>query len=182
MPECASITVLAGAGPDVAGVPVWAIVAVFALAGVVVTVALWGNHHDLGAVTSRSDEQTISVIDEIHGIDRTLSTHANGVLTLSALAGGAFATIIRTNGGPGPILIFATAVALLTASTIAGVGFALEGAVTGAAALPATQLRACVERNLRRIHRRTQCVRAATWCLFPSVVLVVLSVAVVQQA
>lgn len=168
-------------GPSVAGVPLWEIVIVLGLAAGILVVALWGRPQGHAAQAAQSEDAAAAVVDEMHAVDRALSTHANGVLTLSAVAAGAFATVIQTNLGPGTPLIFATAVALLTGCTIAGVGFAMVGEVTGVAALPAAQRPAVVQRSLRRVHRRTQCVRAATWCLFPIVLLVVICIAVVRR-
>ena len=177
-----STTVLAGAGPAVGGVPVWEAVIVLGLAGAIVAVALWGRHpRRLSAEVSGPDEAEVAVLEEIRDVDKALGGQANGVLTLSTVAAGAFATIVQTNGGPGVHLMFATVIALLTCSAIAAVGLALTGEATGAAALPTAQLRACVQKNLRRVHRRTQCVRAATWCLFPSVLLVVICIAAVRR-
>jgi hypothetical protein len=174
-------TTWAAHGPSVDGVPLWEIVIVLGLAAGVIAVALRRRPQNRAAELAGSDEAAIAVVDELHAVDRALSTHANGVLTLSAVAAGAFATVIQTNGGPGTPLIFATAIALLTGCTIAGVGFAMVGEVTGVAALPAARRSAAVERNLRRVHRRAQCVRAATWCLFPIVLLVVICIAVVRR-
>lgn len=162
MSDEVAATTLALLDRSVGGVPLWEIVIVLGLAAGVIAVTLWGRPPDRAAEVAGSGDAAIAVIDEIHTVDRDLSGHANGVLTLSAVAGGAFATIIQTNGGPGTPLIFATGIALLTGCTIAGVGFAMVGEVTGAAALPAARRSAAVERNLRRVHRRAQCVRAAT--------------------
>lgn len=175
------LNVLAGVGPAVAGVPLWEVVIVLGLAAAIIVVALRGRWRRISAETSGSDEAEIAIIDEIQGVDRNLSTHANGVLTLSSVAAGAFATVVKTYGSPGIPLVFATVIALLTCSALGAVGLALAGGATGAAALPTTQLRACVQQNLRRVHRRTQCVRAATWCLFPSVLLVVISVVTARR-
>jgi hypothetical protein len=173
--------VLAGIGPAVAGVPVWEAVIVLGLAAAIIVVALRGRPRRSSAEMSASDEAEVAIIDEIRGVDDTLSSHANGVLTLSTIAAGAFATVIKTYGSPGVPLTFATAIALLTCSATGAVGLALTGEATGAAALPTAELRTSVERNLRRAHRRTQCVRAATWSLFPSVLLVVISIVAVRH-
>lgn len=168
-------------GPQLVGVPLWEAVIVLGLAGAIIAMALWGHPRSRGAETSASDEAQIAIVDELHVVDKNLTSHANGVLTLSTLAAGAFGTVIRTNGGLGQPLVFATAIALLTCFAITAVGLALVGGATAAAAMPTTELRACVEHNLRRVHRRTQSVRAATWCLFPSVVLVVVCIAEVRR-
>jgi len=173
--------VLARGGSLVAGVPVWEAVIVLGLAAAIIAVALWGRPRRLGAEMSGSDEAEIAVIGEIQDVDQVLSSHANGVLTLSTVAAGAFATVLKTYGSPGAPLTFATAVALLTCSAVGAVGLALTGEATGAATLPVMELRATVERNLRRAHRRARCVQAATWSLFPSVLLVVISIAAVRR-
>jgi hypothetical protein len=172
---------LAGVGPAVAGVPVWEAVIVLGLAATIIAVALWGRPRRFSAEVSGSDEAEIAIIGEIQDVDQVLSAQANGVLTLSTVAAGAFATIVKTYGSPGVPLIFATAIALLTCSAIGAVGLALTGEATGAATLPPMELRATVERNLRRAHRRAQCVQAATWSLFPTVLLVVISIAAVRR-
>jgi hypothetical protein len=168
---------VAGVGPAIAGVPVWEAVIVLGLAAAIIVVALRRRRRLVSAKVSGSDEAEIAVIGEIQDVDQVLSAHANGVLTLSTVAAGAFATVIKTYGSPGVPLIFATAVALLTCSALGTIGLALTGEATGAAALPTVELRAIVERNLRRAHWRAQCVRAATWSLFPTVLLVVISIA-----
>lgn len=173
--------ILAVLGPSLGGVPLWEIVVVLGLAAGVIAVALWGRPQGGAAEVAGSGEAAIAVIGEVHDVDRSLLAHANGVLTLSAVAAGAFVTILQTNGGAGAPLIFATGIALVTGGTIAGVGFAMVGEVTGAAALPVARRSTAVERNLRRVHRRAQCVRAATWCLFPIVLLVVICIAVVRR-
>jgi hypothetical protein len=172
---------LAKVGPAVAGVPVWEAVIVLGLAATIIAVALWGRPRRFNAEMSGSDEAEIAIIGEIQDVDQVLSSHANGVLTLSTVAAGAFATVLKTYGSPGAPLTFATAIALLTCSAIGAVGLALTGEAIGAAALLAVELRATVQRNLRRAHRRAQCVRAATWSLFPSVLLVVISIVAVRR-
>ncbi|KXF55423.1 hypothetical protein AXA44_37850 [Rhodococcus sp. SC4] len=162
---------------EVAGVPVWVIVIVLASAGTAIAVALKGR--PVTAHPARTADEEIAVIAEIHDVDRTLTTHASSVLTLLAIAAGAFVTIVRTGDGPAAPLSFATVVALMTAGALATAAFALEGAVTEAGALPADDLRRTVDRNLRRIHHRTQLVRSSTWCLFPTVILVLLGAAAV---
>jgi hypothetical protein len=174
-------SVLAGVGPAVAGVPVWEAVIALGLAAAIIAVALWGRPRRLSAATAGSDEAEIAVIGEIQDVDQVLSAHANGVLTLSTVAAGAFATVVKTYGSPGVPLIFATAIALLTCSVTGAVGLALSGEATGAATLPAVELRVIVERNLRRAHRRARCVQAATWSLFPSVLLVVISIVAARR-
>jgi len=173
--------ILAGGGPLVAGVPVWEAVVVLGLAATIIAVSLCRRPRRSSAEMSGSDPAEIAIIGEIRDVDRILSAHANGVLSLSSIAAGAFATIVKTYGSPGVPLIFATAIALLTCSALGAIALALTGEATGAAALPTVELRATVERNLQRAHRRTLCVRAATWCLFPSVLLVVISIAAVRR-
>ncbi|MGH3507937.1 MAG: hypothetical protein ACRDO2_12115 [Nocardioidaceae bacterium] len=157
---------------ELGGVPVWLVLVMLVLSGAAMVVALWGRpmkSHPFG-----TDEDEIAIVQEVHGVDRVLSAHSNGVLTLIALAGAGFATTIKAEGGPGAPLIFATIVALVTSGSIAAVGFALEGGATGAATLSSSDLRERVNHDLRRVHRRTQLVRSATWCLFPTIVLVVI--------
>ena len=181
MSDGIAINDLAGFGPAVAGVPVWEAVVALGLAAATIAMALCGRPRRFGAELSGQGPAEIAVVDEIREVDKAMGAQANGVLTLVTIAAGAFATIVQTNGGPGAPLSFATSIALLTCSVIAAFGLALTGEVTGAAALPPVQLHACVEQNLRRVHRRTQCVRAATWCLFPAVLLVVLCIAAVRR-
>ncbi|MGH3333552.1 MAG: hypothetical protein ACRDPJ_19815 [Nocardioidaceae bacterium] len=45
-----------------------------------------------------------------------MCAHSNVVLTLIAVAAGDFATTIKTSGGPGAPLVFATGVASFTAT------------------------------------------------------------------
>jgi hypothetical protein len=176
-----SLSILAGVGPEIAHIPVWEVVIVLGLAAAAIVVAFRGQPQHSIAPMPQSDEAAVAVVGEIQGVDRGLSVHANGVLTLSAIAAGGFGTIIQMNGGPGLPLVFATTIALLTGITLGAIGFAIEGGATGAAALSSDQLRACVERELRRAHRRLQCVRVATWCLIPIIILVVVGVSKVRR-
>ena len=180
MSDRLSDSIAAAFGPTVSGVPLWEGLIVLAVAVAAIAVALRGRPMRFTVSMSQPDRAEIAVVDEIREIDKAMGAQANGVLTLSTIAAGAFATIVQTHGGPGVPLSFATSIALLTCSAIAALGLALTGEVTGAAALPTAQLHACVEQNLRRVHRRTQCVRVGTWCLFPSVLLVVICIAAVR--
>lgn len=168
-------------GPLLAQIPVWETVVALSCAGAAAFFALRKPPAELVAAAPETDDAAIAVITEVQGVDRGLSVHANGVVTLAIVAAGANATIIQTNGGPGMPLMFATTIALLTGLIIATTAFALEGGATAAAALPSTELCATAQRNLRRVHRRLQCVRVATWCLVPIVLLVVLSIVHVRN-
>ena len=170
-----------GLGPELAGVPLWEVVIVLGLAAGVVAVAVWRRPGARTAAVFEAESAELAVLDEIQDHDKAIGAQAHGVLTLSTVAAGAFATIVQTYGGPDLPLIFATVVTLMTCSVLAVIGLALTGEATGAAGLAGPQLRACVERNLRRTYRRTQCVRAATWSLFPCILLVVTSIAVVRN-
>jgi|SRR5262245_15315493 hypothetical protein len=172
---------LAGIGHAMAHVPVWEIVVVLILAAAVLALAFKGHPRRYTMPEPQSDEAAKALIHEIQGVDRGLSVHANGVLTLSVVAAGAFGTVLEINGGPGMALNFATTIALLTGITIATQGFAIEGGPTGAESLPSDELHACARRELQRARRRLQCVRVGTWCLFPIVLLVVISIAAVRH-
>ncbi|MGH3331508.1 MAG: hypothetical protein ACRDPJ_09420 [Nocardioidaceae bacterium] len=163
---------------DVAGVPVWVIVVTLTLSGAAIAMAMWGR--PMKSHPSGTDEDELAIVNEVHNVDRIMGAHSNSVLTLIAIAAGAFVTTLKTEGGPGAPLIFATSVALATAGGIAAIGLALEGGVTAAAALPTHDLRERVDRNLRRTHRRIQLVRSATWCTFPAILLVVVCGVVVR--
>ena len=174
----AARTLAAAFGPQIGPLPLWEIVVVLGLSAAIVTLALRSR---VQPYTSQAPEVGLAIISEVENVDRTLSAHANGVLTLTSVAAGAFATIVQTDGGPGIPLIFAATVFLLTGFTVAAVGLGMAGGVTAAAALSPAQLQIAVERNLRRAHRRTQCVRAATACLFLNILLVVVSIAAVRN-
>ncbi|HUO37535.1 MAG TPA: hypothetical protein VMU34_06740 [Mycobacterium sp.] len=172
---------LADIGAYFRGVPLWEVVVVLGGAAAIIAAAVWSHPRRPAADISGSHEALIAVIGEIREVDRVLSAQANGVLTLSTIAAGAFATVVQENGGPGRPWIFATAIALLTSFTVAAIAFALAGGPTGAAVLPTTELRVQAERSLRRAYRRTLCVRTAVWCLFPTVLLVVICIARVRR-
>ena len=164
--------------PELFGAPFWVPLTVLPPAVAAVVLALTGKAPAPGASSPRQDRW---VINEVHKVDRILNAHGYWMLALIAIAAGAFVTLYNTKNGPGSGLTFASVTALMTAGGLSAAGFALEGGPTVLPTLSEDERRHCINRNVRRLYRRTRLLRVSSWCLFPTILLILISAVAVFQ-
>ncbi|MGN6170470.1 MAG: hypothetical protein ACTHQQ_20210 [Solirubrobacteraceae bacterium] len=154
----------------IVGVVPWWEPPLIALAiGAVVTYALLGS-----APETEKSGSSAPAATEVQDIDRTLTTHAIGIVRLVAVLGAGFVAAVKL-GSLSVGLIILTLTGLLLPGALGTAGLALVGGPLLVRGLHEEARADRAAAAIRRVYRRARLIRTATWCFFPMATLTVTS-------
>lgn len=115
---------------------------------------------------------SVETAAEVQSIDRTLTTHASGLLRTIAIIGTGFVAAVKL-GTLSIGLVVATLTALLLPAALGTGALALVGGPLLVRGMHQDTRADQAAAATRRVYRRARLVRTATWCYIPMVTLTV---------